>query len=179
MGLWETYKDQGMPGNFIHEQFLSQLIQSNRSDDSPQKSNQALHASALVGRQVLLESNRLYLRSLGQARGIVDIPSGLNQLNLFISKESNERIKTLTLDHSIPGFVSFCWDGRTEENNRVKEGEYLMEVHALCEGREVVLKPMIYVNVNSVCFEQNGEDLRLNTAEMGSVSLDEVRHILV
>jgi flagellar basal-body rod modification protein FlgD len=164
----------------IHEKFLSQLTQySLQNTELSLQSNQALHASALVGRKVLLECTRLHVTAKGEVRVAVDVPEGLSQLHVIFSTESDKLIKTIVLDCSVPGLLFFNWDGRAEDNHRVKEGNYTIAVHAVsAQGEKVLLKAMSYANVDSVSLGQDGEGLRLNASGIGSISLDEVFLVL-
>ncbi|WP_454783917.1 flagellar hook assembly protein FlgD [Legionella sp. WA2024007413] len=175
----------------VNGEFLSQLAQFSTNDgvakmqESLQQmatslqSNQALQASALVGRKVLVNSNALQLGVEGDAKAAVDIPPGLSNLNASIYSESGELIKTIPLGQPSPGFFQFNWDGTGNDSNRVKEGKYKIEVHAVYGGQEVSLKTMTSTNVDSVSLGQNGEGLKLNVAGIGPISLDQVRQISV
>lgn len=175
----------------VNGEFLSQLAQFSTNDgvakmqESLQQmatslqSNQALQASALVGRKVLVNGNRLQLGAEGDVKTSIDIPPGLSKLSASIYSDSGELIKTIPLGQPEPGFLQFSWDGTAEDSNRVKEGRYKVEVRAQYAGQEVTLKTMIAANVDSVSLGSNGEGLKLNVAGMGSVSLDQVRQISV
>lgn len=172
-------------------EFLSQLAQFSTNDginkmqDSLQQlasslqSNQALQASALVGRKVLVNSGRLNLGAEGDVKAAIDMPAGLSNPTAKIYSKSGELIKTMPLGQPTPGFFQFSWDGKGENNQRVEAGEYTVEVHGVYSGKEVSLKTMTSANVDSVSLGQNGEGLKLNVAGIGSVSLDEVRQITV
>lgn len=175
----------------VNGEFLSQLAQFSTNDgvakmqESLQQmatalqSNQALQASALVGRKVLVNSDRLKLDGEGDVKAAIDIAPGLSNLRASIYSESGELIKTIPLDKPEPGFFQFNWDGTGADNQRMKEGKYRVEVHAVYGGKEVSLKTMTSANVDSVSLSQNGDDLKLNVAGVGSVSLDQVRQISV
>ncbi|HHF7366414.1 TPA: flagellar hook assembly protein FlgD [Legionella bozemanae] len=175
----------------VNGEFLSQLAQFSTNDgvakmqESLQQmatslqSNQALQASALVGRKVLVNSQTLQLGTEGDAKAAVDIPPGLSNLSASIYSESGELIKTIPLGQPAPGFFQFSWDGTGGDNNRMKEGKYKIEVHAVYGGKEVSLKTMTSANVDSVSLGQNGEGLKLNVAGIGPISLDQVRQISV
>ncbi|CAM2930204.1 flagellar basal-body rod modification protein FlgD [Legionella steigerwaltii] len=175
----------------VNGEFLSQLAQFSTNDgvtkmqESLQQmatslqSNQALQASALVGRKVLVNSNSLQLGADGDTKTAVDIPPGLSNLSASIYSDSGELIKTIPLGQPAPGFFQFTWDGTGGDNNRVKEGKYKVEVRAVYGGKEVSLKTMTSANVDSVSLGQNGDGLKLNVAGVGPISLDQVRQISV
>lgn len=172
-------------------EFLSQLAQFSTNDgitkmqDSLQQlasslqSNQALQASALVGRKVLVNSDKLSLGTDGDVKAAIDMPVGLNNLSASIYSESGELIKTISLGQPEPGFFQFNWDGKGQDEQRLAAGKYKIEVHGTYGGQEVALKTMTSANVDSVSLGQNGEGLKLNVSGVGSVSLDQVRQITV
>ncbi len=172
-------------------EFLSQLAQFSTNDgitkmqDSLQQlasslqSNQALQASALVGRKVLVNSDKLALGAEGEVKAAIDMPAGLSNLSASIYSESGELIKTMPLGQPEPGFFQFAWDGKGQNEQRAPAGKYRVEVHGTYSGQEVALKTMTSANVDSVSLGQNGEGLKLNVAGVGSVFLDQVRQITV
>lgn len=172
-------------------EFLSQLAQFSTNDgitqmqDSLQQmatslqSNQALQASALVGRKVLVNSDHLNLGAEGDVKAAIDMPAGLNNLTASVYSESGELIKTIPLGQPQPGFFQFSWDGLGQNNQRAVAGNYKISVRGIYGGKEVALNTMTSANVDSVSLGQNGEGLKLNVSGIGSVSLDKVRQITV
>ncbi|MGL5742075.1 MAG: flagellar hook assembly protein FlgD [Legionella sp.] len=175
----------------VNGEFLSQLAQFSTNDGvtkmqeslqqlaSSLQSNQALQASALVGRKVLVNSNSLKLEAECDVKTAVDLPAGVSKLSASIYSESGELVKTIPLGQPETGFFQFNWDGTGGDNNRVKQGKYKIEVHGVYGGKDVSIKTMTSANVDSVSIGQNGEGLKLNVAGVGPVSLDQVRQISV
>lgn len=175
----------------VNGEFLSQLAQFSTNDGvnkmqesmqqmaSSLQSNQALQASALVGRKVLVNSHNLTLEKEGEPKTSIDIPPGSSNLSASIYGESGELLKTIPLGQPDPGFFQFAWDGTGQDNKRLPEGKYKVEVHGIYNGQEVAFKTMTSANVDSVSLGQNGEGLKLNVAGVGAVSLDQVRQITV
>lgn len=187
----EKIENQDMMQRQVNHEFLSQLAQfathngciemqeSLQKMSTSLQSNQALQASALVGRKVLVESDILPLGTEVSVRVALDIASDLSMLRASIYAESEEMIKTISLGKPELGFFQFSWDGIGHDGKKVKEGRYRIKVHAVYEDKEVALKTMILANVNSVSLGQNGEGLTLNVAGIGPISLDQVRQISV
>lgn len=175
----------------VNGEFLSQLAQFSTNDgvskmqESMQQmanslqSNQALQASALVGRNVLVNSDSIKLDKEGEVKTAIDIPTGASNLSAYIYGETGELIKTMPLGQQEPGFFQFAWDGTSQDGKRLQEGKYKVAVHGTYMGQEVAFKTMTSSNVDSVSLGQNGEGLKLNVAGVGSVSLDQVRQITV
>ncbi|MFT4059767.1 MAG: flagellar hook assembly protein FlgD [Legionella sp.] len=175
----------------VNGEFLSQLAQFSTNDgvskmqESMQQmanslqSNQALQASALVGRKVLVSSESLKLEKEGDVKTAIDIPKGASNIVAYVYADSGELVKTMHLGAPEPGFFQFAWDGAGQDGKRLGEGKYKVAVHGTYMGQEVAFKTMTSSNVDSVSLEQNGEGLKLNVAGVGAVSLDQVRQITV
>lgn len=175
----------------VNGEFLSQLAQFSTNDgvskmqESMQQmanslqSNQALQASALVGRKVLVSSDSLKLDKEGEVKTAIDIPPGTSNINAYIYGETGELIKTMPLGQQDPGFFQFAWDGTGQDGKRLAEGKYKVAVHGTYMGKEVAFNTMTSANVDSVSLSQSGEGLKLNVAGVGAVSLDQVKQITV
>ncbi len=172
-------------------EFLSQLAQFSTNDGITKmqasieqlanslQSNQALQASALVGRKVLVESNKMALGADGGATASITSAEGLSNVTANIYTQSGELVKKIPLGQTGTGLFQFSWDGTNDKGERAAAGNYKLEVTANYQGQEVAVKTMTSANVDSVTLGQNGEGLKLNVAGIGSVSLDQVRQITV
>lgn len=171
-------------------EFLAQLAQFSTNDGitkmqsslqelaSSLQSNQALQASALVGRKVLINNDKLSISDQSpDAKVTVEMFKGVTNLSASIYSESGELIKTIPLGQPEPGYFEFTWDGTQKSGERAPTGKYRVEVHGSYAGNEGALDTMTSSNVNSVSLGQNGEGLRLNVDGVGSVSLADVRRI--
>lgn len=172
-------------------EFISQLAQFSTNDGitkmqksleqlaSSLQSNQALQASALVGRKVLAQSDVLNLGSEGDVKAGIDMIPGLSNLTASVYSSTGELIKTIPLGQPESGFYQFSWDGTGQDNQRVAAGKYNVKVTGRYDGQEVALKTMTSANIDSVSLGQNGEGLKLNLAGIGSVTLDQVRQVTI
>lgn len=169
--------------------FLAQLAQFSTNDGisrmqesiqqlaSSLQSNQALQASALVGRKVLVNSNIMHLANEGSAKVAVEVPAKVDDLSAAVYSESGELITKIPLGQREVGQFEFNWDGMNQKGERMPAGKYTIKVNGIYQGQEVALKTMIAANVDSVSLGQNGEGVRLNVAGIGSVPLSEIKQI--
>lgn len=158
---------------------VTKMQESLQQMASSLQSNQALQASALVGRKVLVNSEHLALGTEGSVKAAIDMYVGLNNVTASVYSETGELIKTIPLGQPNPGFYQFYWDGTGHNNHRVAAGSYKIAVRGVYAGKEVALNTMTSANVDSVSLGQHGEGLKLKVAGVGSVSLDKVRQISV
>ncbi|KTD06509.1 flagellar basal body rod modification protein FlgD [Legionella gratiana] len=189
--MMEQIQDHDFMQPQVNYEFLSQLAQFAAHEQGTEmqeslqqlttslQSNQALQASALVGRKVLVDSSIFRWDTENCVRIVIDVLPGISMLRHSIYTESGEHIKTIALEKPEPGFFQINWDGIGDNGKKVNEGRYKVEAYAVYEGKDMPLQTLILVNVNSVSLGQNGEGLKLNVAGIGSISLDRVRQISV
>lgn len=169
--------------------FMAQLAQFSTNDGitrmqesiaqlaSSLQSNQALQASALVGRKVLIPGNNFKLGAEGDLSAAVDVPAPVSNLTASVYGENGELLRTIPLGTQDIGISQFSWDGMNQKGERMPAGKYTIKVTGSYQGKDVALKTMVAANVDSVSLGQNGEGVRLNVAGIGSVALSDVRQI--
>lgn len=144
------------------------------------QSNQALQASALVGRKVLVNSNTLNLGTDGDVKASINAVPGLTNLTASIYDSAGALVKTIPLGQpTSSGNFEFSWDGTDKSSQRVATGAYAVKVSGSYSGQTVAVPTMVNANVDSVSLGQNGSGLKLNVAGVGAVSLSDVQQISV
>jgi flagellar basal-body rod modification protein FlgD len=157
---------------------ISKMQQSLENLANSLQSNQALQASALVGRKVYVPGSSANLSSDSPSFKVgVDLPVAAANLSANIYSSNGELVKTIELGSKIPGFVEFEWDGVANNGQSAAYGAYTIKVEGLSEGKTKAFGTMIAANVDSVSLGQNGEPLKLNVAGIGQVSLSDVKQI--
>ncbi|KTC85548.1 MULTISPECIES: flagellar hook assembly protein FlgD [Legionella] len=168
--------------------FLGQLAQFSTNDGitkmqesiqqlaSSLQSNQALQASSLVGRKVLVDSDSFNLEQ-GEAKAAVELPASVDNLMASIYSDSGALVRKIPLGQHGAGFHTFSWDGLNQKGEHMPGGKYSIKVSGIYSGKEVALKAMTAANVDSVSLGQNGEGVKLNVAGVGTVSLNDVKQI--
>lgn len=143
------------------------------------QSNQALQASSLVGRKVLVPHNKFVLGEEGGAKMNADLPAPVSDLVAEIYGENGELVNKIPLGSKNAGLFAFEWDGKNSAGERAPQGNYKVLVKGRYENKEVGIKTLTAANVDSVSLGFNGEGFRLNVAGIGSVPLYEVRQVTV
>lgn len=136
-------------------------------------SNQALEASSLVGRNVLVNSSLSYSDGTGIV-GQVAIPSTAQTVNMRVMDESGNLIKSEALGDKSAGMMDFEWDGTDSDGNPLPAGQYTVEFSGLVSGQSESLTVLTYGNVSSVTLGTNGTGLELNLQGLGSITLTDV-----
>jgi len=168
--------------------FLAQLAQFSTNDSinsmqasisqlaSSLQSNQALQASALVGRKVLVNNSTMTLGAEGKSvTGAVNMVSGLSNLTASVYSSSGDLVKTIPLGQPATGMFDFSWDGTNNSNEKLASGNYTLKVNGTFNGQNVSVPTMTYANVDSVSLSSTG--FQLNLAGIGAVSLGDVKQI--
>lgn len=140
------------------------------------QSTQALQASAMVGRTVLVPGTEAPLSPEGDIKGIIDIPSSTGSLNVSIFNGSGELVNRFEMGQQVAGSLPFLWDGTNSEGELMPYDQYEVRAEANIQGETKQLDTLLSANVNSVSIGQAG-GITLNLSGMGSIPLENVREI--
>ena len=169
-------------------QFISQLaefssleemqgISSSVNNLSGQfQSSQALQASAMVGRTVLVPASESPLDSSGAISGVVDLQKSTSSLNISVFNGSGELVNQFDLGQQPAGTVPFIWDGTNAEGEQMPFDDYTIKAQASRTGETEQATTLLSAHVNSVSIAQGG-GISLNLFGMGTIPLNEVREI--
>ena len=142
------------------------------------QSSQALQASTMVGRSVLVPGNVGLYEAGGQMTGAVDLPSSSGELNVYIHDGAGQLVRQINLGTQAAGRVQFSWDGFSNGGQAVAPGTYVVSAQALVDGETVTQDTLIQGKVESVSLGQAGSDSTLNLRGIGAVLMNEVKEIL-
>lgn len=147
---------------------ITQMNEQFGSLNSVMTSNQALQASSLVGRDVLIPSTSGVKQADGGIAGMVKLPEALNNMMVRVENEQGQLIKTLDLGAKPPGEHRFEWDGTDENGKQLPEGRYQLKVAGLVNGENQEFDVSTYANVNSVLLGNGDGNVMLNLAGFDS-----------
>lgn len=141
-------------------------------------SSQALQASSLVGRNVIVQTNSVQLDDPSKGMtGSVTVPSSIAGGTVTISDSSGTAIRTIDLGSRAAGNASFTWDGKDKDGNLVKTGTYTVKANASINGTSTDMATYLPATVTSVTISQTGGELMLNLSGKGTVALSKVQTI--
>jgi flagellar basal-body rod modification protein FlgD len=141
------------------------------------QSSSALQASSLVGRSVLLETDEAVVDTSKGLTGSLELPSSSSDVSVGVYSSSGEKVRTISLGQQTSGTVDFTWDGTDDAGNTLESGTYTFKATATIDGTSTALSTTLPATVNSVTLGQDGEEMTLNLAGVGSVSLSSVKTI--
>lgn len=141
------------------------------------QSSQALQASSLVGRKVIVPSEKAVVDTAETFKASASLPVSSSNVWVNVYDDAGTLVNRIQLGQQSAGSVSFMWDGKDSSGKLMPPGTYKFEAQAEVEGETKALYTMLPANVDSVTLGQNGGELMLNLAGIGSVGLSKVQVI--
>jgi flagellar basal-body rod modification protein FlgD len=124
---------------------------------------QAMQASELVGRQVLVDSDAVTLEEGATTDGVLQVPEFAELVKIQVLDQSGELVKTLDPGDYRSGTSVFTWDGSNEAGDVLSEGAFTIAATALVDGTQQALPVQLYHTVDSIAVKRgdNSVELRL------------------
>jgi len=139
------------------------------------ESGSATEAAAMLGRQVLVDGNRMALPEGGVARAGFELPGVASAVRLEVLDPAGTVVDTRLRTNLPAGVHTFDWDGRAG-GRTLSPGQYVLRVSASNGDQKVEATPLSALPVQAVIPGAGGTSLQLGTA--GSRPLSDVRAIL-
>ncbi len=142
------------------------------------QSGQALQASTLVGRSVLVDGDTGQLTQGSQFKGAVNVDSSVDNLLINITDATGQQVQQLNLGLQSSGVKNFIWDGKDSNGNVLPSGVYQISAIGQVGGEEFSLSTLINAKVESVTLGGNGSEPLLNLGTAGLVSISQVNEVM-
>lgn len=142
------------------------------------QSNQALQASALVGRSALVPGNAAVLASGQTISGAVDLPASTSDVALAVTDQAGKVVRLMNMGPQASGLASFQWDGKTDAGELASAGRYNIVANAMLDGKVQAVDTLVAARVESVTLRRGGQESTLNLAGLGSLEMSKVRQIM-
>ncbi len=144
---------------------------------SSTQSSQALQASSLVGRKVIVTTNTAVVDTSSTFKGSVAMTNSTDNLYVNVYDSTGNQVNRINLGAAPAGNIGFTWDGTDSSGNVLPAGTYTFEAQAQIDGETVAMSTSLPANVDSVTLGQNGGEMTLNLAGLGSIALSKVQVI--
>lgn len=141
------------------------------------QSSQALQASSLVGRKVIVPTDKAVVDTAETFKASLVLPVTSSNVYVNVYDSAGATVNRVNLGQQSAGNVSFMWDGKDASGKVMPPGTYRFEAQASYADGTKGLYTMLPANVDSVTLGQNGGELTLNLAGLGSVPLSQVQVI--
>jgi flagellar basal-body rod modification protein FlgD len=179
-------QNQGLHQSAQNGEMMTQIGAANGTNKSQNtfdslsnsfQSNQALRASTLVGRYVLVPSKQVVLNQAGGVKGILDLQQNSPDVSLAVMDGSGELVKTMSLGAHVAGELPFKWDGTNNIGEKMPVGKYTLVADAQGPGRRFSVDTLVDAAVESVTIGSGGRQLTLDLQDLGQVDFSQVREI--
>ena len=173
-----------------NEAFVAQLAQfsqvegikgmQNSMEDlvSTIKGEQMLAGSQLVGKRVAVAGGYISGGDGQSFQGSVDLPGGAKGIAYAVYDAATDTpIFRGTLGPQGPGKTEIHWDGRDSEGEKVPVGNYVIKANVVDEGKLVAVPVTTLVNVKSVSWKPDTQEIKLEIDGGSSVTMGEVARI--
>ena len=162
---------------FSQVEGIEQLNTRMESLLSGYQSSQALQASSLVGRKVIVPTEKAVVDTSETFKGSLVLPVTSSNVYVNVYDSAGKAVSRVNLGQQAAGNVSFMWDGKDSSGNLLPPGTYKFEAQATYADGTKGLYTLLPANVDSVALGQNGGEMKLNLAGIGSVPLSQVQII--
>lgn len=142
-------------------------------------SSQALQASSLVGRSIIIQTDKAMVDTSKSMNGSVAVTSAVGNVSVKITDKDGTVVRTLDMGGQSAGTQSFIWDGKNENGEVAPAGTYTFNATTKNDkGEAVALATSLPATVTSVTLSKTGGEMLLNLAGgMGSVKLSQIQTI--
>lgn len=162
---------------FSQVEGIGQLNTSMESMLSGYQSSQALQASSLVGRKVIIPTDKAMVDTSETFKASLVLPATSSNVYVNVYDSAGSAVSRINMGQQQAGNVSFMWDGKDASGNILPPGTYKFQAQASYGAETKGLTTMLPANVDSVTLGQSGGELMLNLAGLGSIGLSKVQVI--
>jgi len=153
---------------------VQELNEQFTSFASSMTSSQALQASSLVGRSVLVDENVFGLYDGEQVKGKIATETPASNVNIYVENAAGEIVQSIPVGTVGAGGGNFTWDGNMTDGSKAPPGAYRFRIAGMVDGEAAELQAMTFRKVDSVTLAGNGGSVLLNLNGGGSMPLNEV-----
>lgn len=140
------------------------------------KTNQAVQASVLVGKDVVVPGSKVNLVSGSAPVALVNIEDPLTEVKAQIRNASGELVREYAWDSLPIGQGDLKWDGKDASGNALPQGVYTLSAFGTnSEGARASVGALVAQKVVSVDVGSSGASL--NLADGSAAGLDEIQQI--
>jgi len=140
-------------------------------------SNQALQASALVGRSALAATSTMAIAAGQPVAGAIELPAASGAVSLAIHDATGQPVRTLNLGAQPAGLASFVWDGLTDGGDAAAPGSYRFSAAYRSGPDSVVAETLLRAPIDSVLLGADGFSVELRgIGELPFTAVREIRN---
>ncbi len=157
---------------------ITELQKSFGSLGSALQSSQALQASTMVGRKVLIEHDKLLVNGTDPTKFALDLPLEASRVRVSLQDSAGQQVRRLEFGTTAAGLTDVAWDGLNTDGSQAAAGAYTLKAEALIDGKIQALTTLVRAPVESVTLPRNGEAPVLNLSDYGAFKIDAIKRVL-
>ena len=139
-------------------------------------SNQTLEATRLVGKEVLIESDTVFLDENNDINGRFQLDAASGDVQLTVLDQTGAAVNQIALGEHPAGRHDFTWNGMDKNNNRLPAGAYSVQVTSRIGDTYGAASTLVGRQVESVEFSNAGS-AEINTSNGEVMGLSDVRAV--
>jgi flagellar basal-body rod modification protein FlgD len=140
--------------------------------------NQAMQASAMIGRSVLVETPTGVLQGGEPIRGAVEMPAGTESAAVRITDASGQLVREIEVETQGGELANFVWDGITTKGELAPAGVYQIQASSRSGGGEFSLASYLQARVASVALDAGGAGSVITTDDGQQLRFSQVRAVM-
>ncbi|MCC6708553.1 MAG: flagellar hook assembly protein FlgD [Gammaproteobacteria bacterium] len=156
---------------------ISGLQKSLTTMASALSSSQALQASTMVGRDVIIPRDSFTLQAGSKAPVSAVLPSNASNVHVSISDSAGQQVFSTSLGAKSAGNLHYDWNGLRDNGQQAASGKYTVKISATIDNVPTALTPAVTARVDSVTLGRNGLPPTLNVDGYGAVDMADVLEI--
>lgn len=141
------------------------------------RSTQALQATALVGRDVLVPGSVGYLEAGAKIEGTIAAGQAAGDITMTIKNASGAVVATRDIGNVGDAETPFSWDGTDNNGNPLPAGLYSIAIEGNNGGNNEALETNVYSRVNSVSIVDNQGGMMLNLNGIGQIASTKIQEV--
>ncbi|MEI6268609.1 MAG: flagellar hook capping FlgD N-terminal domain-containing protein [Methylococcaceae bacterium] len=142
---------------------------------SNQQISNSMQATALIGHQVMVTSNKLQLTG-GTSQMAMDLSQSADNVVVNISDSNGNLISTLNLGSKAAGIQNIRWNGQTNAGTPAADGAYTFDITATSQGAAVSTTALAAGTVQNVSI--SGNQVQVNVSTLGNVALADIHQVI-
>lgn len=167
----------GQMAQFSTVSGIGELQSSFESTASALTGNQALQASAMVDRNVLVPANTVRFDGQAAVAGAMEVPPGATSAMLAVTDARGQLVAQVPLALDANGRANFTWDGRDSDGNVAPAGSYELQTRYQLNGKAEAAETLVWGRVDSVTLSGPGGGISINVSGVGAMSLSRALEI--
>lgn len=142
------------------------------------KSDRLMTGANLVGKSIFAGTGQISTDGQTPTPIEVDLPYGADQVNLGVyDMASGALLRSMSVGPQTRGTLNMAWDGRNAAGESVPAGSYYIRGEVLRAGGSEAVTPMTYAKVNTVSWDSQAGELKLNLSGGGQLPLSQVSRV--